>query len=1210
MDINSAGMSRIDVQENSKPTVNCNGNTAGMQDYMHPSSLQCRLVQQQHHHHQHSLPDIPASPPEDVDSSPGPASQDFGGMPTGLPHFPDYSSVISADSFLRNHNPKGPVSLEQQIASSLKPREELEDDELPFGWEKVDDPEYGVYYVDHINRKTQFENPVAEEKNTKLQQLQDSVSKALNSYTPEAYPSFECQAEGYLLHNSFPCGGAHQQAESKPRPSGKAFFTRNPAELQGTFVSTSLLKSGRGFGFTIIGGDEPDEFLQVKSLVPDGPAAVDSKIETGDVIVSVNSTCVLGYTHAEVVKIFQAIPIGQQVGLQLCRGYPLPFDPDDPSTTLVTSVAICDKEPVVLEGGKGTGGVVCGGGGGLGLTDGTNNGNHHASQTSTSGVSSQDSTRDNCSLTLGPLDGMLGQAAASLGAVPGAQGQLQGPLLHSDNVSLASSIATQPELMTVHIVKGLLGFGFTITDTPAGQRVKQILDGPRCRGLREGDIIAEINKQNVRPLSHTHVVELLKECPTGSETIVTIHREGYYSPRTSNQVTERLKNQACPQYGLPPLRIAPPTVPPMAPPLSLMKPSASPSHSDGQERRGGLGPQHYEEAAVTYDFRSPEYEEMDVLLQRQESGFGFRILGGDDPGEPIYIGAIVPLGAADTDGRLRPGDELVSVDGTIVAGKSHRHVIALMQHAARNGHVQLMVRRPVIPTIGGEAHGGFCSSSSSASQHNSPRIEQAAAFMRKLKFGGGGGSGGSGGSGSSIGGPPPLCAAPPPLPPLPPALPPPPLPVLDPYLRRAFGAGMAPASSALPLMSSGAPGSAPCLSTSSGRGGNGGNGNGGGGGDNGGGCFPETFSPLASRLAYDGCGAARTAGVNPASEPCLLHPSLQEFERGGRAVAGAAKEGAQDGAPGGAGDGARTLPEVAGAANGEARASVATAAAVAAAAVISTEGFPSSVGRLTYDVTIQRNDNEGFGFVIVSSLSRPEAGTIVGMPHLVGRIIAASPADRCGRLRVGDRILSVNGQPIQGLSHADIINLIKDSGTSVTLCISSPDESQKLPSLVNAEKIATVAPNNQTTAQEGSLFDRFEVRGRQDIKPDMNPGQEAEYYSVDLEKGLKGFGFSLRGGHEYNMDLFILRLAEDGPAIRTGKLRVGDQIIEIDGESTKDMTHARAIELIKNSSGRVHLFLKRGTGLVPDYGGDGDVWRSPTTGAPYASVPEVNSAMR
>lgn len=37
-----------------------------------------------------------------------------------------------------------------------------------------------------------------------------------------------------------------------------------------------------GFGFTIIGGDEPDEFLQVKSVIPDGPAAQDGKMETGE----------------------------------------------------------------------------------------------------------------------------------------------------------------------------------------------------------------------------------------------------------------------------------------------------------------------------------------------------------------------------------------------------------------------------------------------------------------------------------------------------------------------------------------------------------------------------------------------------------------------------------------------------------------------------------------------------------------------------------------------------------------------------------------------------------------------------------------------------------------------------------------------------------------------------------------------------------------
>lgn len=50
--------------------------------------------------------------------------------------------------------------------------------------------------------------------------------------------------------------------------------------------------------------------------------------------------------------------------------------------------------------------------------------------------------------------------------------------------------------------------------------------------------------------------------------------------------------------------------------------------------------------------------------------------------------------------------------------------------------------------------------------------------------------------------------------------------------------------------------------------------------------------------------------------------------------------------------------------------------------------------------------------------------------------------------------------------------------------------------------------------------------------------QDAEFYSVDLERDSKGFGFSLRGGREYNMDLYVLRLAEDGAAVRNGKMRV------------------------------------------------------------------------
>lgn len=59
----------------------------------------------------------------------------------------------------------------------------------------------------------------------------------------------------------------------------------------------------------------------------------------------------------------------------------------------------------------------------------------------------------------------------------------------------------------------------------------------------------------------------------------------------------------------------------------------------------------------------------------------------------MYIGAIVPLGAAEKDGRLRAGDELLCIDGVPVKGKSHKQVLELMTNAARNGQVMLTVRR-------------------------------------------------------------------------------------------------------------------------------------------------------------------------------------------------------------------------------------------------------------------------------------------------------------------------------------------------------------------------------------------------------------------------------------------------------------------------------------------------------------------------------------
>jgi len=40
------------------------------------------------------------------------------------------------------------------------------------------------------------------------------------------------------------------------------------------------------------------------------------------------------------VSVFQSIAPGDTVELDVCRGYPLPFDPNDPNTEVVTTVAV------------------------------------------------------------------------------------------------------------------------------------------------------------------------------------------------------------------------------------------------------------------------------------------------------------------------------------------------------------------------------------------------------------------------------------------------------------------------------------------------------------------------------------------------------------------------------------------------------------------------------------------------------------------------------------------------------------------------------------------------------------------------------------------------------------------------------------------------------------------------------------------------------
>lgn len=62
-----------------------------------------------------------------------------------------------------DHNTKTTTWL-NPIDRSTKPNRitDCHNDQLPYGWERMNDPIIGIYYIDHINRKNQWTNPVSD----------------------------------------------------------------------------------------------------------------------------------------------------------------------------------------------------------------------------------------------------------------------------------------------------------------------------------------------------------------------------------------------------------------------------------------------------------------------------------------------------------------------------------------------------------------------------------------------------------------------------------------------------------------------------------------------------------------------------------------------------------------------------------------------------------------------------------------------------------------------------------------------------------------------------------------------------------------------------------------------------------------------------------------------------------------------------------------
>ncbi|XP_018546309.2 membrane-associated guanylate kinase, WW and PDZ domain-containing protein 1 [Lates calcarifer] len=183
------------------------------------------------------------------------------------------------------------------------------------------------------------------------------------------------------------------------------------------------------------------------------------------------------------------------------------------------------------------------------------------------------------------------------------------------------------------------------------------------------------------------------------------------------------------------------------------------------------------------------------------------------------------------------------------------------------------------------------------------------------------------------------------------------------------------------------------------------------------------------------------------------------------------------------------------------------------------------------------------------------------MSHRFVTVRRGSPAARSGQIQPGDQLEAVEDRPVGGLQHRDLAQILRRAGNTLRL---------------------SITPRHHTSSlSEGADLD---IDGRLMKGSRGRSKDESRFYSVDLERGPTGFGFSLRGGSEYNMGLYVLGLMEGGPAQRSNKIQVSDQLVEINGDSTAGMTHSQAVEQIRRGGHRIHLVLKKGNGYVPDYG--------------------------
>ncbi|KAJ8259449.1 hypothetical protein GJAV_G00169390 [Gymnothorax javanicus] len=807
----------------------------------------------------------------------------------------------------------------------------------------------------------------------------------------------------YIDHNSKTTSWLDPRAQIREAVNQEELpaFTEQPSELKGYSIHTRLSKGPRGFGFNIVGGSRPREFLQVYSVTPGGPPA----LNTADILVYINDTCVLGMSHKEVVEMLKSVPVGHSVDVVLRRGYPMLYNPDG-----------CPKQPHAID------------------TDTR----EPAPPPTTSQPQGQPPAHLGLNGVLPHMDApypsmQFGSGldangnAAPLG--PHAPPSYQLPSIGTGGPAPSSGSVRPPPAL----LKG-------VPPPPPPERSPgnhSDSEAVSSTGSRRASLIRNHNNNSLpappRPLFHT---------PKSSESdlsAATLPVSKLPLPQPEVGSSPGGAHSRLLQLRPAPLLTAPP---PDAPPCGL---NGCSSNSSSGGTRGGASPGSVPSPGVTGGGGAGVGGELvPVALGRSKegSGMGFSVTAGGQGGRLALVKRVWDRRQCPS---LQAGDAIIKINGADVQSLSFAQVQRVLQEHTKQGEVVLLVYR-----------GGILSSP--ISPNASKRT------------------------------PPPLLRAP---------------------LLSLTSDGSSPPSDALVPPHTTLTPPSPSLDTPS---------------------LVQSTSFLDS------------VPVTLTMEP---RDWMGAEEGGGPAERGAAA--------GPLGAGAR-----------------------------GSEEQRSPMLSQALEVELRRRPGEGFGFVIASQdVENGRASSL--LPHRFVTVRRGSPAARSGQIRPGDRLEAVEGRSVVTLPHRDLAQILRQAGNTLRLTI-IPRSSA-----------------NSTRLPDAADFDpSYRTRRNHRSRP-----KDSRYYSVDLERGPTGFGFSLRGGSEYNMGLYVLGLMEGGPASRSHKIQVSDQLVEINGDSTAGMTHSQAVEQIRRGGHRIHLVLKKGNGYVPDYGPERRA--APLSSSPHPEEPGVAS---